>query len=268
MSSNEAPSEISSESSSRVESGSTGFDVDATLVERLLAENSQFEMEIEARRPQRDEILKHSRKAGVTKKLTISRPRDVRSRSSSMVAPPAAKVYASERVNEMCEKWDRVVKLTQARRLILEERLAHANEVEKLKSFDFGSWRRRYLAWMNSKKARLIDMFHRYDLDRDGRLTREEFVNALLDSSNFRSVSLLPPPPSSFSILVFFLFDVTPCKRVSLSSFLKFGDSQKLRLVRILRSNVMVRVGGGWTPLTEFLVKNDPCRGKKLGPLK
>ncbi len=24
----------------------------------------------------------------------------------------------------------------------------------------------------------------------------------------------------------------------------------------------MVRVGGGWTPLTEFLVKNDPCRGK------
>lgn len=41
----------------------------------------------------------------------------------------------------------------------------------------------------------------------------------------------------------------------------QFGDSQKLRLVRILRSTVMVRVGGGWVALDEFLVKNDPCRG-------
>ena len=42
----------------------------------------------------------------------------------------------------------------------------------------------------------------------------------------------------------------------------QFGDSQKLRLVRILRSTVMVRVGGGWCALDEFLIKNDPCRGK------
>jgi len=34
-----------------------------------------------------------------------------------------------------------------------------------------------------------------------------------------------------------------------------------MRLVRILRSTVMVRVGGGWMALDEFLVKNDPCRG-------
>lgn len=43
---------------------------------------------------------------------------------------------------------------------------------------------------------------------------------------------------------------------------LQFGDSQQLRLVRILRSTVMVRVGGGWMALDEFLVKNDPCRGE------
>ncbi|XP_041438126.1 microtubule-actin cross-linking factor 1 isoform X6 [Xenopus laevis] len=44
--------------------------------------------------------------------------------------------------------------------------------------------------------------------------------------------------------------------------FLQFGDSQQLRLVRILRSTVMVRVGGGWMALDEFLVKNDPCRAR------
>ncbi|XP_061424766.1 microtubule-actin cross-linking factor 1-like isoform X14 [Lethenteron reissneri] len=45
----------------------------------------------------------------------------------------------------------------------------------------------------------------------------------------------------------------------------QFGDSQQLRLVRILRSTVMVRVGGGWMALDEFLVKNDPCRVHHYG---
>lgn len=48
------------------------------------------------------------------------------------------------------------------------------------------------------------------------------------------------------------------------NSDLQFGESQKLRLVRILRSTVMVRVGGGWVALDEFLLKNDPCRGESL----
>ena len=43
--------------------------------------------------------------------------------------------------------------------------------------------------------------------------------------------------------------------------FVQFGDSQKIRLVRILSSVVMVRVGGGWESLEEFLHKHDPCRG-------
>lgn len=45
----------------------------------------------------------------------------------------------------------------------------------------------------------------------------------------------------------------------------QFGECQQLRMVRILRSTLMVRVGGGWTALDEFLVKNDPCRGERLG---
>ncbi|XP_037321359.2 dystonin isoform X18 [Pungitius pungitius] len=55
--------------------------------------------------------------------------------------------------------------------------------------------------------------------------------------------------------------NLTPHLHVAvLESCFLFGDSQQLRLVRILRSTVMVRVGGGWMALDEFLVKNDPCR--------
>ena len=35
-------------------------------------------------------------------------------------------------------------------------------------------------------------------------------------------------------------------------------------LVRFLNSTVMVRVGGGWQRLDEFLETNDPCRGTRM----
>uniref|UniRef100_A0A0L8H113 GAR domain-containing protein n=1 Tax=Octopus bimaculoides TaxID=37653 RepID=A0A0L8H113_OCTBM len=41
----------------------------------------------------------------------------------------------------------------------------------------------------------------------------------------------------------------------------RFGENLKLKLVRFLNSCVMVRVGGGWVTLDEFLETNDPCRG-------
>jgi len=43
--------------------------------------------------------------------------------------------------------------------------------------------------------------------------------------------------------------------------FIQFGEKSAIRLVRFLNSTVMVRVGGGWITLDEFLETNDPCRG-------
>ncbi|XP_036369200.1 flocculation protein FLO11-like isoform X3 [Octopus sinensis] len=50
----------------------------------------------------------------------------------------------------------------------------------------------------------------------------------------------------------------------------KIGDSQTLIFVRILRNHVMVRVGGGWDTLENYLDKHDPCRchykGHRVNP--
>ncbi|XP_054166376.1 GAS2-like protein pickled eggs [Oppia nitens] len=40
----------------------------------------------------------------------------------------------------------------------------------------------------------------------------------------------------------------------------RIGDTKVLIFVRILRSHVMVRVGGGWDTLEHYLEKHDPCR--------
>ncbi|XP_067466258.1 GAS2-like protein 1 [Thunnus thynnus] len=40
----------------------------------------------------------------------------------------------------------------------------------------------------------------------------------------------------------------------------KVGDSSALIFIRVLRTHVMVRVGGGWDTLEHYLDKHDPCR--------
>lgn len=42
----------------------------------------------------------------------------------------------------------------------------------------------------------------------------------------------------------------------------RFGEKQKTCLVRFINHTVMVRVGGGWIRLEEFLECNDPCKAK------
>lgn len=42
----------------------------------------------------------------------------------------------------------------------------------------------------------------------------------------------------------------------------RFGEKQKTCLVRFLNHTVMVRVGGGWVTLEEFVDQNDPCKVK------
>ncbi|ELW61736.1 GAS2-like protein 2 [Tupaia chinensis] len=44
----------------------------------------------------------------------------------------------------------------------------------------------------------------------------------------------------------------------------RVGDSSTLIFIRILRSHVMVRVGGGWDTLGHYLDKHDPCRCTSL----
>ena len=83
---------------------------------------------------------------------------------------------------------------------------------------------------------------------------------------NVKLPSVLVPQDLKWSKLEkenikYFVQNVKCC---SLIYTLQFGDSQRPYLVRILRTTVMVRVGGGWITLTEFLQKHDPCRGKTV----
>ncbi|XP_055936952.1 GAS2-like protein 1 [Argiope bruennichi] len=80
--------------------------------------------------------------------------------------------------------------------------------------------------------------------------TRQQVVTNDLRSLHERVVDLLSrcTCPSQF-----------PMIRVADGKY-RIGDTKVLIFVRILRSHVMVRVGGGWDTLEHYLDKHDPCR--------
>ena len=57
--------------------------------------------------------------------------------------------------------------------------------MERMKHFNFDEWRKRYMKWMNHNKSRVMDFFRRQDRDHDGKVTREEFIQGVLASSEY-----------------------------------------------------------------------------------
>uniref|UniRef100_A0A673B8L7 Microtubule actin crosslinking factor 1 n=1 Tax=Sphaeramia orbicularis TaxID=375764 RepID=A0A673B8L7_9TELE len=206
------------------------------------------------------------------------------------------------RLNQLCARWQQVWLLALDRQRKLNDALDRLEEVrlKEFANFDFDVWRKKYMRWMNHKKSRVMDFFRRIDKDQDGKITRQEFIDGILASKfptsklemtavadifdrdgdgyidYYEFVAALHPNKDAYrpttdadKIEDEVTRQVAQCKcakrfqveQIGENKY-RFGDSQQLRLVRILRSTVMVRVGGGWMALDEFLVKNDPCRAR------
>uniref|UniRef100_A0A672IGU0 Dystonin n=1 Tax=Salarias fasciatus TaxID=181472 RepID=A0A672IGU0_SALFA len=243
-------------------------------VKSLISEHQAFMEEMTRKQPDVDKITKtHKRKAAAEPQIQSQIPVLDKGRTGRKRSPTQA-MYASTtqapietknpRVNLLVTKWQHVWLLALDRRRKLNDALDRLEELKEFANFDFDVWRKRYMRWMNHKKSRVMDFFRRIDKDQDGKVTRQEFIEGILSSSKARLTSDLfdriPHQPSGDERRAAHRLSAEDMQ-IGANKY-RFGDSQQLRLVRILRSTVMVRVGGGWMALDEFLVKNDPCRAK------
>ncbi|XP_072756473.1 microtubule-actin cross-linking factor 1 isoform X20 [Anoplolepis gracilipes] len=208
--------------------------------------------------------------------------------------------FRSPRVKLLWDKWRHVWMLAWERQRRLQDKYNYIQELDRVANFSWEDWRKRFLKFMNHKKSRLTDLFRKMDKNNDGLIPREDFIQGIMNTKFETSrlemgavadlfdrhgeglidwkefIAALRPDweerrtyndTDKIHDEVKRLVMLCTCRQkfrvfqVGEGKY-RFGDSQKLRLVRILRSTVMVRVGGGWVALDEFLLKNDPCRAK------
>ncbi|XP_076544876.1 dystonin-like protein short stop isoform X38 [Osmia lignaria lignaria] len=208
--------------------------------------------------------------------------------------------FRSPRVKLLWDRWRHVWMLAWERQRRLQDKYNYIQELDRVANFSWEDWRKRFLKFMNHKKSRLTDLFRKMDKNNDGLIPREDFIQGIMNTKFETSrlemgavadlfdrhgeglidwkefIAALRPDweerrtyndTDKIHDEVKRLVMLCTCRQkfrvfqVGEGKY-RFGDSQKLRLVRILRSTVMVRVGGGWVALDEFLLKNDPCRAK------
>ncbi|KAL8573597.1 hypothetical protein ACOMHN_007150 [Nucella lapillus] len=204
-------------------------------------------------------------------------------------------------------KWRTVSRMAVERKKVLQDAYDMLEELENFKNFDFELWRGKYVKWIQAKKFRITDFFRRQDRDGDGFLTQDEFVNGMIKSrfptnrtelnavfdifdrekrglieykdfvdalkpDKFRTSSRAMSEEEVIQDSIDQEANGCTCRqqftgyRMDKGKY-RFGEKQKLALVRLLNKTVMVRVGGGWVPLEEFFFTNDPCKAKARSSL-
>ncbi|XP_067862610.1 microtubule-actin cross-linking factor 1 isoform X14 [Heptranchias perlo] len=274
---------------------------DIEQVKTLITEHQSFMEEMTRKQPDVDKVTKtYKRKAAEPSHMRGRKPLNQMTNPPAPTAVPPQTETKNPRINLLSGRWQQVWLLALERQRKLHDCLDRLEELKEFANFDFDVWRKKYMRWMNHKKSRVMDFFRRIDKDQDGKITRQEFIDGILSSKfptsklemtavadifdrdgdgyidYYEFVAALHPNKDAYrpvtdadKIEDEVTRQVAQCKcakrfqveQIGENKY-RFGDSQQLRLVRILRSTVMVRVGGGWMALDEFLVKNDPCRAR------
>jgi len=86
----------------------------------------------------------------------------------------------SPQVKALWDKWRHVWFMATEHEQRLKDKLSYLKELEQVKNFDWEEWKKKFLRHHNNKKSRVSDLFRKMDVDADGFISREDFVDGIL----------------------------------------------------------------------------------------
>lgn len=187
-------------------------------------EHAEFKNTVRDKQPQMDSIVKlvrMNRHSSAEEDTRVSNPNLSKSTTSIMAASssgtlprksPKSKLLSEKqyefyyyfytlyyifrtitrrqrRVDQLNDAWNVLWNETVATEDKIKERRADIEELRRLENFTFAEWRERYLAWNDSAKARISDLFRRIDKHGAGFVPRHQFIDGVL-SSKFPTTKL------------------------------------------------------------------------------
>ena len=84
-----------------------------------------------------------------------------------------------KKIRSLHKRWQKLGMKMHERHRLLKEAKDRCNDMEKMKSFDFETWRKKFNGWVDKNKLRPRELLHRSDGNRDGHLTKDELMKAL-----------------------------------------------------------------------------------------
>ncbi|CAJ0916087.1 unnamed protein product, partial [Mesorhabditis belari] len=240
---------------------------DLTTVDNMLQAYEQLDFELNEKQPEVDDAVKGGQKAKNPKAIQLG------------------------------DEWKRLWLDALGHKNALDETKELLEEMKRLEGWQWEDWKERYCEWNDHAKGRVTDLFRRIDRTATGNVPRQAFIDAIINSRfptsrlemekvadlfdkdafinhkdfinalRFDKNRRAEPKSDNERIAIEIDRQVRGCaccqpykiEKISDGHY-RFGDTQIRRMVRILRSTVMVRVGGGWVTLEEFLRSHDPCR--------
>ena len=101
-------------------------------------------------------------------------------------AHPHANPEMTKKISSLYKRWQKLWLRSSERHRQLLEAQTRLKDIAFARSFNFGAWQKRFLAWVDQQKLRVVDLFRRFDENHDGVLTRDEFMKALRASGEGR----------------------------------------------------------------------------------
>jgi len=152
-------------------------------MEALLVDHQEFQAEMQSRQALVERITKNS----VGKELVDEKKKSLSVKSLTKMAggwrSPEPVRMRNPRVATLFNRWRKVWLMSLDRQRKLREAVERQREMERMRSFNFDEWRKRYMNWHKDNRARITDFFRRQDRDHDGKISREEFIEGILSSS-------------------------------------------------------------------------------------